>query len=254
MEKIKDIVGLNISKQQLQQAIEYGSSIVLQKEKIWNDVYQRFIRDRNQFISSKNKYIVTLKGCREVTKLTQQDILHSNCDFAKHLKERQYYFINILQNSFVLFKDKETIIALLIKKTLPANHRVNIDIAIPFTMDCNKNIITHNVTNGMMWEPIKGLPRILNYIFSLDPIIVEVAGGIKKKTGLVDGYHNQTKSTLHLVTDRWNQETIRTTPFGIKGHFRMQACGPNLSLRKKIWISDHSRKGYRLTAKSQKSC
>lgn len=55
---------------------------------------------------------------------------------------------------------------------------------------------------------------------------------------------NETTVPIQVIGCNWFTNIIRTAGFGVKGHFRNQACGIGLSERKLIWVSDFQKKGY----------
>lgn len=62
-------------------------------------------------------------------------------------------------------------------------------------------------------------------------------------------YLNETKHKIEVLDSTWFTTIVRGEGFNVRGHFRMQPCGPNLSERKLIWISDFEKNGYTRTAK-----
>lgn len=62
-------------------------------------------------------------------------------------------------------------------------------------------------------------------------------------------YLNETKHNIEVLDSTWFTTIVRGEGFNVRGHFRMQPCGPNLSERKLIWISDFEKTGYTRTAK-----
>lgn len=62
-------------------------------------------------------------------------------------------------------------------------------------------------------------------------------------------YVNETKRNIEILDSTWFTTIVRSEGFNVRGHFRMQPCGPALSERKLIWISDFEKSGYTRTAK-----
>lgn len=62
-----------------------------------------------------------------------------------------------------------------------------------------------------------------------------------KKTGT---YKNDTAIPFTVVTANWNKIVIRTDGFPVKGHIRMQACGPQWSEHKPVWIDGYEKSQY----------
>jgi hypothetical protein len=68
----------------------------------------------------------------------------------------------------------------------------------------------------------------------------------KKK---IDDFHCKYKSDLdidiELLTENWYTQSCQNHPFIVRGHWRMQACGPALSERKLKWIDAFWKEGYK---------
>ncbi len=72
---------------------------------------------------------------------------------------------------------------------------------------------------------------------------------LKKDWHIGTKYVNETKSKIEVLDSTWFTTIVRSEGFKVRGHFRMQPCGHNLSDRKLIWISDFEKDGYTRTAK-----
>lgn len=59
-----------------------------------------------------------------------------------------------------------------------------------------------------------------------------------------DNTYNASLHTVYVVDSSWNQIIIRTTGFAVRGHFRLQPCGPGNLDRKLMWISAFEKHGY----------
>lgn len=64
-------------------------------------------------------------------------------------------------------------------------------------------------------------------------------------------YYNDTDHQIEIMDSTWFTEFVRSEAFKVRGHFRLQACGENLSERKLIWIKDFSKEGYTRKAKKE---
>lgn len=62
-------------------------------------------------------------------------------------------------------------------------------------------------------------------------------------------YVNETKSSVEILDSTYFTTLIKSEGFKVRGHFRLQPYGPNLSNKKIIWISDFEKDGYTRTAK-----
>ena len=55
---------------------------------------------------------------------------------------------------------------------------------------------------------------------------------------------NQSLDNITIVNSSWNKILIRTDGFKVTGHLRLQPYGPNMELRKLIYIEDYEKSGY----------
>lgn len=62
-------------------------------------------------------------------------------------------------------------------------------------------------------------------------------------------YNNKTCHNITVLDSTWYQNLISSGVFTVRGHFRMQPCGPNNSKRKLTWISEFEKSGYHRKAK-----
>ncbi|NLD91608.1 MAG: hypothetical protein GX639_02955 [Fibrobacter sp.] len=64
--------------------------------------------------------------------------------------------------------------------------------------------------------------------------------GLNKKKEAVNGsvYKNESELPINIFDSRWFTTVIRDNGFNVSGHFRLQPCGPEKSLRKLIWINE----------------
>lgn len=65
-------------------------------------------------------------------------------------------------------------------------------------------------------------------------------GGKKGKDKIV----NNSRNKIFVVDSSWNKLIIRTDGFAVRGHFRLQPCGPNHIDRKLIWVDAFEKHGY----------
>ncbi|HLZ17587.1 MAG TPA: hypothetical protein VKQ08_11130 [Cyclobacteriaceae bacterium] len=72
--------------------------------------------------------------------------------------------------------------------------------------------------------------------------------GASKKSGKVT---NTSNNTVFVVDSTWNQIVIRTEGFAVRGHFRLQPCGPGMKDRSLIWIDAFEKHGYKRRPKGE---
>lgn len=65
--------------------------------------------------------------------------------------------------------------------------------------------------------------------------------GVKNKQ---DKIYNASHYNVYVVDSTWNQILIRTEGFAVRGHFKLQPCGPGGADRKLIWVNAYEKDGY----------
>lgn len=71
----------------------------------------------------------------------------------------------------------------------------------------------------------------------------------KKENHIGIKYLNETSQQIEILDSTWFTTIVRSEGFNVRGHFRFQPCGHNLSERKLIWVSDYEKNGYTKNAK-----
>lgn len=62
-------------------------------------------------------------------------------------------------------------------------------------------------------------------------------------------YNNKTRNNITVIDSTWYQNLVSSGAFKVRGHFRLQPYGPNLSKRKLTWINEFEKEGYHRKAK-----
>lgn len=62
-------------------------------------------------------------------------------------------------------------------------------------------------------------------------------------------YNNKTRNNITVIDSTWYQNLVSSGAFKVRGHFRLQPCGPGLSKRRLTWIADFEKSGYNRRAK-----
>lgn len=57
-------------------------------------------------------------------------------------------------------------------------------------------------------------------------------------------YINESNQKVTIIDSVWNKMVVRTTGFGVSGHWRFQKCGKNFSEVEYIFIEEFRKKGY----------
>lgn len=78
---------------------------------------------------------------------------------------------------------------------------------------------------------------------------VKEVKGNSKANHIGTKYVNETNNNIQILDSTWFTTIVKNEGFHVRGHFRFQPCGPKLSERKLIWISDFDKEGYTRTAK-----
>lgn len=63
--------------------------------------------------------------------------------------------------------------------------------------------------------------------------------------------YNGSRNTVFVVDSSWNKLVIRTDGFAVRGHFRLQPCGPANADRKLIWVDAFEKHGYTRRPKAE---
>jgi hypothetical protein len=64
-------------------------------------------------------------------------------------------------------------------------------------------------------------------------------------------YHNDNDHQIEIMDSTWFTDFVRSEAFKVRGHFRLQAFGTNLSERKIVWIKDFKKEGYTRKARKE---
>lgn len=103
--------------------------------------------------------------------------------------------------------------------------------------------VAERQTLGMLHNSCCDLIRLLIFLELTDPEITVVAAG-KKHSQAPVGYTNTAGRPVLIVDSTWNKFIVRVEGFGVRGHFRVQPCGPGLSELKLLWIDAYQKNGY----------
>lgn len=94
--------------------------------------------------------------------------------------------------------------------------------------------------------------QVLTFVELGDIEIVQLEGGRNNGKSKSDGkIHNSSNYTIYVVDSTWNKLIIRTEGFAVRGHFRLQPCGPNHIDRKLTWIDAFEKHGYTRKPKAE---
>lgn len=86
------------------------------------------------------------------------------------------------------------------------------------------------------------------------PIETVVLNKNKTKKSKLNGQKHMTDSDVDvtIIDSTWFTTLIKTNSSKVRGHFRMQPCGPGRKDLKLTWVKPHERSGYIRKAKKQK--
>jgi hypothetical protein len=96
----------------------------------------------------------------------------------------------------------------------------------------------------VMLDTAKELIQLLIFINLSDVEVHDLPPNRKTGTRKSGSFKNETDVKITVVDSSWNKIIIRTEAFNVSGHLRLQACGPNFSERKLVWINPYKKEGY----------
>lgn len=76
------------------------------------------------------------------------------------------------------------------------------------------------------------------------PIEVKYLSANKRINDINCKYVNQTDLNIEVINSSWFTTLVKSDAFKVRGHFRLQPCGPGLKDKKLIWISEFEKQGY----------
>lgn len=95
-------------------------------------------------------------------------------------------------------------------------------------------------------EQFNRIVRLMTFIELGDTEVIYLEkgrnNGKTKKEGKIT---NTSDYNVYVVDSSWNKLIIRTDGFAVRGHFRLQPCGANMTDRKLIWIDAFEKHGYK---------
>jgi hypothetical protein len=114
-------------------------------------------------------------------------------------------------------------------------------------------------TKEFMWEGhhkegasrLYYLSFLVSFICFLKYVELEtkVVNSGKKDYHAGEKYLNETRHNIEILDSTWFTTIVRSEAFKVGGHLRLQPCGPGLTHKKLIWISDFEKQGYTRKAK-----
>lgn len=99
----------------------------------------------------------------------------------------------------------------------------------------------------------KALKLLVALIFFIKfaPLETKIIKGGAKGYHSGNKYVNETKNSIEVLDSTWFTNIVRSDGFKVRGHFRLQPCGPGLSQKKLIWVADFEKHGYTIHAKKE---
>lgn len=99
--------------------------------------------------------------------------------------------------------------------------------------------------SGRYSKEFSMIMQVLTFIELGDIEIEEIPGGRSNNKNRKEGkITNESKNTVFVVDSSWNKLIIRTEGFAVRGHFKLQPCGPQWIDRKLIWVNAFEKHGY----------
>ena len=93
--------------------------------------------------------------------------------------------------------------------------------------------------------------RLLCFMFLTENDEIELKPGQKTGTKKSGKVINSLQQNVIIVNSRWNTTIISSGKFGVRGHFRLQPCGPGRSEYTTIFIDPFIKTGITRKAKSE---
>jgi len=104
----------------------------------------------------------------------------------------------------------------------------------------SKSDILIAVRSILMVLALKQFAKIENYYIGKRNRRLKIGG---------NKFINKQDLTIGVLDSRWFRNIIRTEGFGVRGHFRLQPYGPNMSKKRLIYIKPFEKKGYKSKAR-----
>ena len=76
------------------------------------------------------------------------------------------------------------------------------------------------------------------------PVEIKHIGANKKVKDFHGKYCNQTDLPIEIMDSTWFTTLVKSEGFKVRGHFRLQNVGPELSQKRLVWVTEHEKQGY----------
>ena len=203
----------------------------------FNDVLKLMYKPENK---TKTFYI-----CETVYEVSKMIRITENFDFNifKTIKQGTYNYLmgNDKMLKFVVINNNIYFIYIDYK----CDHR------LMFEFDFENN--DKNLSNEQYNILVKILQIIVFIEFGDINVYTLPPGKKNNSTQLSKQIKNSSINNIIVVNSRYNTIVIRNEEFGVRGHFRIQPCGPNKQETKLIWIDSFKKSGYIRGAESLKT-
>lgn len=117
----------------------------------------------------------------------------------------------------------------------------------PHTEFCSYNYM--NSREDVIQEVIRAILSVELFILYADVEKKELQPSRQIWDGPTCMYNNKTKVPITVLDSTWFTHLVSSGAFKVRGHFRLQPCGPNHAQRKLVWINDFEKSGYTRRAK-----
>lgn len=140
---------------------------------------------------------------------------------------------------------------------MSCDHEEESIIRTTFNIDFEEGIISLENLEDYHWQLAQRLLRLIIFVEMSEPEIVVVENGATGRRNPAKPWESPLKNlsgvTIRRVHSDWNKFIVHTSEIGVKGFLRLQACGPQYSLRRLVWVKAHTRKGFIRRAKGATS-
>lgn len=214
-----------------------------------NDYESSRLSTINHMVSADNQkafYITdTILHKIDMLKVNPKGV-HFDWSIFNNLPDQKKTFI-YSDNSLIRFCVFKGYLCFLWMKATPSSENKN-NVSLTFNLfhyNQKEDRLSNHWDDDKMLETEESIYKLLCFFYFSDneSIVVEPGGryGTRKTGKIINTFAN---FPITIVNSNWNITSIRTEEFGVRGHFRLQPCGPGMKDRKMIFIEPFTKSGY----------
>lgn len=224
---------------------EFFSDVISKNEKFQHsrkvrDIIQTDISQEALFLHEKTKYFLICDSVYKAAELIK---------IGENFSGRTYKDIEFGTYTYLLGKDKMVRFVVALNSILGFYYNESNKNQFLWSINQETGEFAYEEENAEIFSQIM---QVLAFVELGDIEVIQLnknqsAG--TKSTG--DKFANKSNYTVFVVDSSWNKLIIRTEGFAVRGHFRLQPCGPNMADRKLIWIDAFEKHGYKRRPKAE---